>query len=145
MVSFVIKTDADREMLALNIASRSLPFTVDIAKGKRRTVKQNSLQFRWLTDASQQLGETVEELRGYCKLHFGVPILRTEDPEFCEAYDRVFRKLSPEQQLAAMMIPLDLPVTRRFTTSQETRYLDAIARYFAFRGVRLTEPERMMA
>lgn len=141
MVSRLIKTEADRKALLTLLSARKLPLTVEITSGQHRTIEQNSLQRLWLREAAEQLGDrTQEELRGYCKLTLGVPILRAENKEFREKYDAVIRPLPYPAKLAIMMEPLDLPVTRLMTTGQKTRYLDAMSQHFAEMGVRLTEP-----
>ena len=142
MTSRLVKSETDRKLLHRLIAAHKLPFTIDIAKGRRRTVEQNKLQRLWINEAAEQLGDrTPEEIRGYCKLRHGVPILRNENDAFKQAYDQVISPLSYEDKLKAMMAPLDMPVTRVMTTDQKTRYLDAIAQGFLEQGVALTEPE----
>ena len=142
MGSWVIDSETDRKEMIQAIAGRRLPFTVDVTKGKRRSVEQNKLQRLWLIEIAEQLGyRTAEEVRGYCKLTLGVPILRAENERFRDAYDRHIKGLPYEQKLAMMMEPLDLPVTRLMTTDQHTRYLDALAQHFCEQGVRLTDPE----
>ena len=119
-----------------------LPVTVTIKPGAPRSVEQNRLQRLWVNEAAKQLGDcTPEELRAYCKLHFGVTILRNESDDFRREYDRVVRPMSYEDKLAIMAIPLDLPVTRLMTTEQKARYLDAMYQHLTVeRGCRLTEP-----
>ena len=142
MTERVITTEWERKNLYRLLAAQSLPFTVSVTKGKRRSVEQNKLQRLWLNEIAEQLGDrTPEEVRGFCKLHGGVPIMRDENPEFRERYDAVVRPLPYEQKLLIMQVPLDLPVTRLMTTGQKTRYLDWIVRTFAEQGVVLTQPE----
>ena len=142
MITRTIGTEQDRDLLIRLIKSLNLPVTVSITKGRRRTVEQNKLQRLWINEAAEQLGDrTREEMRGYCKLHHGVPILRNENDAFKEAYDQVISPLPYEDKLKTMMAPLDMPVTRVMTTDQKTRYLDAIAQGFLEQGVALTEPE----
>ena len=142
MITRTIGTEQDRDLLIRLIKSLNLPVTVSITKGRRRTVEQNKLQRLWINEAAEQLGDrTREEMRGYCKLHHGVPILRNENDAFKQAYDQVIRPLPYEDKLKTMMAPLDMPVTRVMTTDQKTRYLDAIAQGFLEQGVALTEPE----
>ena len=142
MITRTIGTEQDRDLLIRLIKSLNLPVTVSITKGRRRTVEQNKLQRLWINEAAEQLGDrTREEMRGYCKLHHGVPILRNENDAFKEAYDQVISPLPYEDKLKTMMAPLDMPVTRIMTTDQKTRYLDAIAQGFLEQGVALTEPE----
>ena len=144
MTSRVITTEHDRAVLLKLIGSHKLPFTCDIKKGKHRTVEQNRLQRLWVQEASEQLGEhTPEECRAFCKAYFGVPILLAENEHFREQYEKHVKPLPYEQKLALMAEPLDLPVTRLMTTSQKTRYLDAVFKHFSERGVELTRPDEM--
>jgi hypothetical protein len=146
MTTRVVETEGDRALLLQFIKSQKLPFTVDVVKGRRRSVEQNHLQRLWLNEAAEQLGDrTAEELRGECKLTLGVPLLRAENTTFCEKYDEFVRPLPYEQKLAFMMEPLDFPVTRLMSTEQKTRYLDMMFRHFTEQGVKLTDPEQKAA
>ncbi|MCP3681567.1 MAG: hypothetical protein GY861_02660 [bacterium] len=136
-----IRSEFDRDSIIELIKHRALPFTVSVLKGKKRSLAQNALQRKWLTEAAEQLGEyTAEEYRGYCKLTMGVPILRAENDEFCEKYDRILRPLTYEQKIEIMCVPLDFPVTRLMDTKQKTTYLDAMYTHFTGLGCQLTEP-----
>lgn len=142
MAERVITNEYERKLLLKFLEGQKLPFTVNIASGKHRTIAQNRLQRKWIQEIADQMdGHTPEEIRGYCKLHLAVPILREENPEFRERYDAVIKPLPYEHKIAAMMEPLDMPVTRLFTTAQKTRYLDAIVAHFAERGIALTMPD----
>lgn len=141
MTSRVIKTGADRDNFIDLLKSYKLPCTVNLTKGRNRTLEQNKLQFLWLNEAAEQLGEySVEDYRAYCKLHFAVPIMRGEDEKFREVYDRLIRPRSYEEKLELMRAPMDLPVTRIMKTGQLKRYLDDVYHHFASLGVVLTEP-----
>jgi hypothetical protein len=144
-----VETESDRKMLYRFIAVQKLPFTVTVEKGRRRTVPQNRLQRQWMREISEQLSDrTPEEVRGECKLTFGVPILREENEAFREAYDRHIKGLPYETKVAMMMEPLDFPVTRLMTTKQHKRYLDDVHRAYSAQGIVLTDPdayERAMA
>lgn len=143
MTTRVISDPADLALLVQYLKGRKRPFTVDIVAGKHRTTDQNGLQRMWLNEAAEQLGDrTAEELRGMCKLQFGVPILRAENTRFAEAYDRLIKPLPYETKLAYMMEPLDFPVSRLMSTAQKTRYLDDMFRHFSGQGIILTVPER---
>ena len=136
-----IRTNSDRDALIALLEAKEKPYTVSITKGVKRSTRQNRLQRMWLNEAHDQLGEyTVEEYRAFCKLHFGVPILRGEDEDFRDAYDSVIRPHSYEDKLRMMSIPLDFPVTRLMKAGQKKRYLDDIYAHFTSLGVQLTEP-----
>lgn len=142
MTDRVIQNIGDIEDVVRLIRHRKLPVTVKITAGKPRSTKQNRLQRMWCIEAAEQLGdETAEEKRGYCKLHFGVPILRMEDEEFREAYDKHIKSLPYESKMACMMEPIDFPVTRRMKTGQKKRYLDGMWDHFSGLGVKLTDPD----
>lgn len=142
MVERVIRDDIDKKLLLKFLEGQKPPFVVSIVKGKPRTVKQNKLQRLWMNEISEQLGDrTPEEVRGEVKLRHGVPILRAENELFCEKYDRLIKPLPYETKLEYMMMPLDFPVSRLMLTSQKTRYLDSIFKFFTEQGLKLTQPE----
>ncbi|UNK39337.1 hypothetical protein MNR02_06430 [Shinella sp. H4-D48] len=138
----IVDTEQALEQFYKFIANRKLPFTASITDGKHRTNDQNSLQRKWVLEISAQLvDQTSEEVRGYCKLHFGVPILRNENDVFKAEYDAVIMPLPYEHKLKLMMVPFDFGVTRIMTTRQKTDYLNAIHRHFSEQGLILTNPE----
>lgn len=144
MTDRIVQTEHDRALLLAFIKTQHLPFTASVTRGKRRSVEQNKLQRLWMNEVAEQLGDqTPEEVRGYCKLTLGVPILRAENASFCERYDAVVKPLPYEQKMAIMMEPLDLPVTRLMTTRQKATYLDAVFRHWSERGLVLTDPETL--
>ena len=141
MTDRVVETEQDRAMLLKFINMQALPFTATITKGKHRTDKQNRLQRTWINEIAAQLTDhPAEYWRGYSKLHFGVPILRNENEQFCEVYDRLIRPLDYERKIEMMMVPIDVAVTRIMTTKQKTAYLDAIYKQFTSLGIILTDP-----
>lgn len=140
--SRIIQTPEDLESLTALLSNRAMPFTVAIKDGKHRTNNQNRLQHMWMAEASDQLkDQTAEDYRGYCKAHFGLPILIHENAEFAAAYETDIRPLSYELKLRLMKAPFDFGVTRLMTTKQKKAYLDAVHTFLTSRGVLLTEPE----
>lgn len=110
-------------------------------QGDERSAQQNRLQQLWHTEAAQQLGdETAEEKRAYCKLHFGVPILRS-DEAFKADYDRVIKPMDYQTKLALMAEPFDFPVTRLMTVKQKKQFLDAVWNHYTGLGVCLSHPD----
>ena len=136
-----IRTEYDRNMLIKRITNMAVPFSVSTAKGAPRSIEQNRTQRMWLNEAAGQGDNTAEEYRGYCKLHFGVAIAK-ENEEYAEKYDRLIRPMSYHAKLELMMVPMDFPVTRIFTTEQTSRYLNLIYTHLTSLGIHLTEPTR---
>lgn len=142
MTSRSVETDIQRAMLIRLIEARTLPFTVEIVDGRRRSSEQNRLQRQWINEIAEQLGDrTPEEVRAECKLRFGVPILRAESEIFRKKYDRLIKSMPYETKLELMAEPMDFPITRLMNVKQKTQYLDAIQRHYAEQGVVLTQPE----
>jgi len=141
-----LETEADRRLLIRFIEEQPLPLTVSLSKGGKRTLKQNGLQMKWMGEIAAQLGDqTVEEIRGYCKLTLGVPILRADSAAFREQYDSIIRPLPYEHKLAMMMEPFDFKVTRLMNAKQFTAYLDGVHRHFSAKGIVLTDPGDLLA
>lgn len=136
----LIRTEQDRMKLIELIKKRKLPLSVEMQYVEGRTWKQNKLQRKWLQEASEQLEQPAEELRAYCKLHFGVHILRNTDEKFKAQYDKFVLPYSYEEKIKFMMVPWDFPVTRIMTTVQKTQYLDAMYKHFIEQGCILTVP-----
>lgn len=146
MPTRVIRTRGDIALLTKFLEGRKLPLSVTVQSGKKRSVAQNRLQRQWCNEIAEQLGDrTPEEVRGFCKLTLGVPILRAENDTFREAYDQHIKPLDYETKIACMMEPLDFAVTRLMNVSQKVRYLDAMQRYWSEQGLELTEPDPMFA
>lgn len=130
-------------MLLAYLQQHDLPMVVEISAGKVRSKDQNRMLHRWLTDISEQLGDSHEYWRGYAKLHFGVPIRRRTSAIFRAAYDRDIKPLPYAMKLKLFTAPFDMPVTRDFKVSEMTEFLDEVHRHFSERGVILTDPEAL--
>lgn len=141
MATRIVEDEFARKQLIRFIEGQKLPLTVSVEHVGKRSARQNRLNRQWVLEIAEQLGGmTSEEVRGYCKLHFGVPILRNEDEAFKAEYDRIIKPLPYEHKLKLMMIPFDFGVTRRMTVKQQTAYLDSVHRHFSEQGVALTDP-----
>lgn len=114
-----------------------LKYTLKLTKyQKKRTLDQSAQSFVWYSQLARELKEDDEQgWRRFCKLHFGISILRAQDSEFRQLYDKCIRQsLSYEEKLVAMDI---LPVTRRMNTEQFGMYFTAMQDHFIKFGVNL--------
>lgn len=114
---------------------------VSIRPGKDRTLDQNALWFAMYQRIAQmtEIGD-VEDARRYCKLHFGVPIMRKACEDFRHAWGVSFLMLTYETKLelmgpCALFGPDGFPVTRLFDRAQGVAYTDKIAQEFGAKGV----------
>jgi len=116
---------------------------VTVKEGKQRSVEQNAVMHGWFGQVVRELREDDERgVKRFCKLHFGVPILRAADDDFRAAYDRVIRPLAYPDKLVAMDI---LPVTSVMTTLQLDTCMTDIQEHYAKRGVVLVYPKERAA
>ena len=107
--------------------------------GKDRSIPQNSISHAWYAQVERELREDdALGVKCFCKLNFGVPILRAEDEEFRSFYDRAIKGLTYEQKIQAMTF---VPVTSRMSKTQKSTYLETMQKHYSKRGVRLEFPE----
>lgn len=112
---------------------------VSVKSGKARSLPQNSHSHAWYAQLERELPD--DDAKGwkcYCKLHFGVPILRSEEPDFRKMYDEKIRHLPYETKLTLMQW---IPVTSLMTKAQMKAYETAMQDHFNPRGVRLDYEE----
>lgn len=114
---------------------------VSMRPGKDRTLDQNALWFAMYQRIAQmtEIGD-VEDARRYCKLHFGVPIMRKASEDFRHAWNVSFLLLTYETKLelmgeCALFGPDGFPVTRLFDRAQGIAYTDKIVAEFSAKGV----------
>lgn len=119
---------------------------ISVKEGKGRSVEQNAVMHGWFAQVARELREdNARGVKRFCKLHFGVPILRAEDEDFRAAYDRVIKPLPYADKLVAMDI---LPVTSEMTTIQLEACMTDIQDHYAkpeHGGVKLVYPPKVEA
>lgn len=114
---------------------------VSFRPGKDRTLDQNALWFAMYQRIASmtEIGD-VEDARKYCKLHFGVPIMRKASEDFRHGWSVSFLMLTYETKLelmgpCALFGPDGFPVTRLFDRAQGIAYTDKIVAEFSAKGV----------
>lgn len=105
---------------------------INASDSKPRSLNQNALAAVWYEQIARELGEdSPADVKAFCKLRYGVPILRAQDEDFRVRYDRAIKSsLSYEQKLDAMHL---LPVTSLMTTDQLSTYLQDVQKGYAGR------------
>jgi len=112
---------------------------VNIKSGKDRSTDQNSISHAWYEQLARELkDEDALGWKSFCKLNFGVPILRAEDAEFRAVYDEAIKPLSYEKKIKVMAY---FPVTSIMTKSQLSKYLETMRTHFIGANVLLEFPE----
>lgn len=106
---------------------------VSLTTGRQRSLDQNSQAAVWYDQISTELREyTPAQVKAECKLRIGVPILRRDDEEFRQMYDRVVKPHDYETKLKIMEW---MPVTSLMSTKQLSEYLEEMQRQYADRVV----------
>lgn len=100
----------------------------------KRSLDKNALSHVWYAEISRfKQDETPIQCRCFCKLHFGVPILRAENPAFAEHYNKfVLHQATYEEKLEFMMF---CDVTSIMTQPQMTDYLNQVQQYWQGEGL----------
>lgn len=108
--------------------TKPLKVTIELAK-KQRGLNANALSHVWYSHIAKETGEIELDIKSECKLDYGIPILRGEDPEWNEFYDTTgLEKLTRERQLKMMKF---VPVTSQMSPEQMCRYLNAMQQSYA--------------
>ena len=137
--TITINNDNDRKR-AVHVIGALGPekiWDIKISEHKQnRSLAQNRLAFKWYKEIAEQQFESAQNIRRYCKLNFGVPILQRESEEFAAFWESM--NLVYEDQMSAMD---HIEITRIFKTKQFTEYLSDIERYYRGEGYTLSHPE----
>ena len=129
---------------AVNKGIEAGPVVVELGRlDDSRSARQNRLQFQWYKDAESHGDMTATEYRAYCKLHFGVGILKAYNDDFAMQYDELIRPLEYQDKIALMKPPIDLPVTSLMKVEPMTKYLNEVWSHFTGLGFTLTDPQLM--
>ena len=114
------------------------PYTITISQGdESRSNKQNRLSFLWYQCLGGLTANGMVHQRRYCKLHYGVPIMR-QDADFQALYDATIKPMTYEKKIQVMEL---LPVTSMMTVHQFAEYLTTIDQESAALGFVLPHPE----
>lgn len=135
-----IHNDQQRMNLIRDLSSLELPFRIEIFSGER-SMSQNALSHVWYGELGKQdKSRSNRGWRQFCKLHFGVPILRVSSEKFRDAWDNLIKnRLTYEEKLALMDW---WPVTSLMDHKQMAEYLTEMQMHFAERGIVLTGLDR---
>lgn len=128
-----------REHLTGVDCSESEPVEIIIRPYKEeRSIPANALSHVWYKEIGDYKSMTPLEAKCYCKLHFGVPIMRADDEKFRKLYDKAIKGvLSYEEKLGAMIY---LPVTSLMNKEQMFQYLRDMQMTLGQEGIPLASP-----
>ena len=130
----VIANEYQRNGAISDVSDIELPAIMTLRPYKKdRSLEMNALSHVWYAQiAAKEREYTAEQVKGYCKLRIGIPILRT-DIEFSEMYDRIFKPMDYETKIEIMSRPGLFDVTSIMKTDQMCLYLEQIQQHYANR------------
>jgi len=123
-----------------NVGDEYLPIIQEIVARItfKRTLDQNSLYYKWVSEIAKQTGETELEVRRYVKLIIGCKILVDDDEDFKAFCQMALKPLSYAKCLEAMDY---VSVSSLMNTKQMNRYMEQIERHYRGQGYSLTQPK----
>lgn len=102
--------------------------------GEKRSGLQNNMQYAWYSEIAKFEQQTTREIRGFCKLEFGIPILR-EEPSFDKYWCKYWESRYTYEELLFLLGGAMVSVTSLFNKAQETRYLNDIQFFYSNKGL----------
>ena len=134
----LLHTELDKLEAIQLISECRMPkrMTIDEPKENRR-LKQNRLAFKWYNELGKQTGEGKEHWRNYCKLTYGIPILR-EDEDVDAQFIKILDPLPYQSRLDAMEY---MDVTSLMSVKQFAEYLTDVDLASTAAGFHLTHPD----
>ena len=100
-----------------------------------RSLPQNSLWAVWYSKIERwsEGNYTKEEIKCFCKLHFGIELLRNQDAGFKKLYDsKIKRGFEYEEKLELMKL---IPVTSQLSKDNGQKYQSAMQKYYSEQGL----------
>lgn len=147
MTSRALYTQAHLQEWITLLSGRSLPVTVSVLKGVKRTTLQNRLAHKWYAQIAHEEGETTELIKARCKLRFARPILIRDNPEWVEKHgaklDSIHERYGYGEMLeyqAALT-----PMTSLMKIAQLSEMMDQMQFFYRPQGVALVDPDARKA
>lgn len=140
MTQFTVKTPDMMKAVIAHLESRTLPCTIYIEKGAKRSTAQERTHRMWMRELEEQGDQMAEEYRGFSKLWFGVGLLKYQSEPWAVAYDNIVKPLDYDQKLKLMMEPISYPLTSIMTTKTFAQYLNDVFQYWTGRLIDTEAP-----
>ena len=123
----------DSEDSKLLSDSKMIQARIDI---KLRSLPQNALWAVWygIISTWTQGEYTSDQIKVFCKLHFGAKLLASQDETFRNFYNKNIRSLSYEQKLEFISL---VQVTSKLSKDNGMKYQSAIQQYYSEKGLAL--------
>jgi hypothetical protein len=140
MTSRTIRTESELAGWGRFLACQPLPFTVSYAKGIKRSNQQSRTAEKWYQQIGSETGETQAEVKGQCKLMYGLPIMERDNGAWVEEWYPFYGPLPHVMRAKLFQV---LPLTSLLTTRQMAEFMDAVQKEYRGQGIELIDPEAL--
>jgi len=104
--------------------------------GRDMSDDQRKMTFELYTRIGKALyGGDTSHARAECKLTLGVFIMRRDNVEYREKYDKIIRPMDYDTKLELMVEPLEFPVTSCMGIRQCREFIDIVIKTYTEKGV----------
>ena len=103
-------------------------------KKKDRSSAQNRLSHKWYSVIGKQTFESEKEVKNYCKLTFGIPIMIRDIEGFVGMWNIQTEKMTYEQEKWSMKF---MKLTSLLDVHQMSEYLDQMKLHYEQQGIML--------
>lgn len=120
---------------ATKVAEENEEVTFSWRVGRNMSDDQRKMTFELYTRIGKALyGGDTHHARAECKLTLGVFIMRRDNVEYREKYDKVIMPLDYDTKLSLMIEPLEFPVTSCMGIKQCREYIDQVIKKYTELG-----------
>lgn len=140
MPSRAIRTEQDREAFIRLLMQFQIPCTASLAKGIRRSQQQSRTAEKWYSQIGAETGQLPIQVKGECKLMYGLPIMQTENAAWVAEWEPIYGPFDYKGRLKLFEI---IPLTSKLTTKQMSNYMDAVQGVYRAMGIPLIDPEAL--
>lgn len=114
--------------------------TIEEGEPKKRSLDANALQHVWYQEIADYTGHSKTEIEGYCKVEFGLPILRhnvesesEKIPAFMikQTFEHPKIKYDIQDYERKIEIALKTPCTSMMSKRQHKNYMDELQKHYA--------------
>lgn len=143
MPSRILKTPEELAAWVRFLDGQELPLSVTAKRGEeKRRDRQNRFAFEAYKQIAELMGDrTPSDVREETKLRIGVPIMREDNEQFREKYDRILKPLPYKTKLELMVEPMEFPVTSLMSVKAMTRYISEMLVHWDAQGAPVMLPD----
>ena len=142
-MNYRVRDEHQRQILLSDLGSKPLPFSVEVHDGAvPLSDRQRRTAYLWYSEiAKQWAGHDKADVRRFCKLTIGIPILNAVSEEHAYVYNNAVKRTLTYEQKLMLMDCWDVLSSNYMTKEGACEYLTGIWNLAQERFWILTDPE----